>query len=229
MEAGVGVRVEIVSEVRYNAGYPERPLVVAYYTVDTPYEGEAEVLKLSLESVGYDYRVSGVPNLGSWQRNTQYKARFLRFMLEAHPGRPLLYLDVDAVVIHPPKLLDGLQADLAAVHFANRRGRPGTELLSGTLWLGNTPACWEVVQEWIRLNEQYPVTLPDGREAWDQRTLALAIQRVPDVHFAELPQEYTWIAELTQRYNPGLQPVILHTRGAKRFKNLINGKKGFAV
>ena len=214
----------------HDSGNPERPLVIAYFTEDTPYEDEAEVLKLSLESVGYSYMICGVPNLGSWQKNTQHKAHFIQEMLRKHPGKPLLYLDVDAVMVQPPDILDNLEADVAAVHFACRAGgTPGGELLSGTLWLANTPKCHEVVEKWLELNETYPEVLPNGKEAWDQRTLAMALKCTPGVRFVELPQSYTFIIELTQRRCPAVSPVIMHTRGAKRFKNKINGKKGYAT
>jgi len=217
---------EILEMAEYDQTiYPKRPLVIAYYTIDTPYEAEAEVLKLSLESVGYSYQICAIPNLGSWQKNTQYKAIFIQYMLEKNDGRPLLYLDVDAVMVQHAVLLDDLKADIAAVHFAN-----GNELLSGTLYLGNTQQCKRVVNKWIYLNEQYPETLPNGREAWDQRTLALAIDRIEGLTFVELPQNYTWIVELTQKRCPDItNPIIMHTRGAKRFKNRMNGiMKGFA-
>ena len=207
----------------HDAGQSHRPLVIAYYTVGTPYEGEAEVLKASLETVGYSYDIRGVPHQGSWQRNTQLKANFVQHMLQSYPGKPLLYLDVDAVMVQPPVILDGLEADLAAVHFARK-----AELLSGTVWFGNTVQCNRIVQKWIHLNQQYPERLPSGKEAWDQRTLAMAIKRVSGAKFVELPQEYTWIVELTQRFAPGLNPVIMHTRGAKRFKRKMNGQKGYA-
>jgi len=214
--------MEIIKQAEHSTNHPERPLVIAYFTVDTPYEHEAETLKASLESLDYSYHVCGVANLGSWQKNTQYKALFIKYMLDKYPGKNLLYLDVDAVMVKPPVLLDNLKADIAAVHFAKR-----VELLSGTLYLGNTPQCKRVVNKWIRLNEKYPETLPNGKDAWDQRTLEMAIKRIEGVKFVELPQEYTWITELTQRLCPGLNPVIMHTRGAKRFKRLINGQKGY--
>jgi len=205
--------------------YPKRPLVIAYYTVDTPYEAEAEVLKLSLESVGYSYQICAIPNLGSWQKNTQYKAIFIQCMLEKNDGRPLLYLDVDAVMVQHAALLDDLKADIAAVHFAYI----DSNLLSGTLYLGNTIQCKRAVQKWIHINKQYPETLPNGREAWDQRTLQMAIDRIKGFNFVELPQNYTWIVELTQKRCPDItNPIIMHTRGAKRFKHAINGLKGFA-
>ena len=118
--------------------------------------------------------------------------------------------------------LDDIDADIAAVHFAKQ-----TELLSGTVYFGNTLQCNRVVNKWVYLNNQYPETLPNGRDAWDQRTLEMAIQRVQGVKFVELPQSYTWVTELTNRRMPGIDPVIIHTRGAKRFKRLINGQKGY--
>jgi hypothetical protein len=126
-------------------------------------------------------------------------------------------------MVQAPVILDDLKADIAAVHFANK-----TELLSGTLFLGNTRQCRRVIEKWIHLNEQYPETLPNGKHAWDQRTLAMAIEKVQGIKFVELPQSYTWIIELTQRHCPEIQPVIMHTRGAKRFKHKVDGKKGYA-
>jgi len=215
--------MEVLTRSEYKDGPPHHPLVIGYFTVDTPYEHEAEVLKVSLESVGYSYLICGIPNQGSWQKNTQIKAQFILCMLQEHPGKPLLYLDVDAIMVQPPVLLDTICADIAAVHYT----RPHGELLSGTLYLGNTIRCNALVRKWISFNEQYPVTLPNGKDAWDQRTLKMAIKRISGLKFVELPQEYTWIVELTSRHCPGLNPIILHTRGAKRFKNIINGEKGY--
>lgn len=216
--------IDIRAEFKYESGNKKHPLVIAYYTIDTPYQHEAEVLKISLESLEYNYWVIGVPNLGSWQKNTQYKSKFIRYALDKFPNKSLLYLDVDAVMVKSPEILDTLDADVAAVHFAN-----GSELLSGTLYLKNNKICKRLIDRWVRLNEKYPETLPNGKEAWDQRTLEMAINEMNSINYYELPQEYTWIVQLTQRRCPEADsPVIMHTRGAKRFKNIVNGKKGYA-
>ena len=129
-----------------------------------------------------------------------------------------------SVMISAPILLDDIEADIAAVHFANQR-----ELLSGTVYLGNTAKCNEAVDRWIEINEKYPVKLPNGRDAWDQRTLEISIKETPGFNFVELPQSYTWIIGLTQKKCPNeTHPVIMHTRGAKRFKRRIDGQKGYA-
>ena len=224
--------MKILSTDRYDSKVDGRPLIIGYFTVGTPYQDEAEVLRLSLETVGYSYEICGVPNLGSWQKNTQFKADFVRMMLEKYPGRPMVYLDVDAIMVQSPVLFENIDGDIAAVHFiksiVSGVVHLSEELLSGTVYFANTPACRKVVDAWLQINARHPKTLPNGREAWDQRTLEMAIKQTPSCRFVELPQEYTWITELTQRRAPGLAPVIMHTRGAKRFKNRINGKKGYA-
>lgn len=197
-------------------------IIVGFYTVNTPYQGESEVLKLSLKSLGYSYCLCGVKNLGSWQKNTQFKAEFIKFILEKLKC-PILYLDVDSIVIKKLDVIDKLKCDIAAVHF-----HTSTELLSGTVYFGATAKCFETVEKWISLNKKYPEKLPDGRDAWDQRTLEIAIKETK-CNFVELPQEYTWITELTQKHMPNLSPIIIHTRGAKRFKNQINGLNGYAT
>ena len=194
-----------------------KPLVIGYYTVNTPYEEEAELLKLSLQTHGYEHDLRPVENLGTWQKNTQLKAEIVRHFLSKYPGRPLLYLDVDAIMIQKPVLLDELDADIAAVHFCDT-----SELLSGTVYFGGTEKCIEVVDRWMVLNAKYPKLLPDGRKAWDQRTLEMAIRETESVNFVELPEEYTWIVELTEKRKPGLVPVIQHTRGAYRWKKKID-------
>jgi hypothetical protein len=79
---------------------------------------------------------------------------------------------------------------------------------------------------WIALNAKYPDKLPNGRDAWDQRTLEMAIQATPGVRFAELPDEYDWIPGITARQRPGLNPVIVMTRGAYRLKAQIDEQPG---
>jgi hypothetical protein len=195
-----------------------KPIVIAYYTIDTPYEQEAETLRLSLsEYPELQHDIQGVPNLGSWQKNTQYKARFVASMLDKYMGQPLLYLDVDCIILQRPVVVYDLDADIAAVHFADSK-----ELLSGTVFFGGGLACRLAVAQWISFCDLYPERLPDGRDAWDQRVLQMAINATPSCKFVELPQDYTYIVELTKKRFPKMQPVICHTRGAARFKKIIN-------
>lgn len=198
---------------------------IAYFTLDTPYEAEAVLLKESLDRLGLDHDVRAVPRFRTWQRATQYKATFCRQMLGEYPGRPLCYVDVDALVMRDPRpLFDVLDCDVAA---ARHRG---IDLLSGTVYFGGTDKTREVVDRWCDLCEQYPEAFPagmlsyfpNGSAAWDQRMLDIAIQRTPDTRFVVLPPEYTYIQNLTEKLHPKLEPMILHTRASMRFRKLID-------
>jgi hypothetical protein len=193
-----------------------KPIVVGYYTKGTPYELEYRKLTVSLEALGYEHDYMAVESRGSWQANTQMKAEVIELLLRKH-NRPILYLDVDAVMVQPPVLLDNLTCDMAAVHYAD-----SNELLSGTVYFA--PSAMPVIKRWQAINTAYPEVLPNGQLAWDQRTLRMAMLELKakgQCSFVELPQEYTWIIELTQKRFPGLAPVILHTRGALRFQDSV--------
>jgi hypothetical protein len=194
------------------------PVFICYYTEHTSYENEAKLLRLSLETHGLESHIAAIPNLGSWQKNTQYKSQFIAAELE-RLKQPVVWVDADAIVIQRPEALLTMPAgvDLAAVRFATDQ-----HLLSGTVYFSGSPKCMEVVKRWNDLNAKYPDYLPDGRPAWDQRTLDMALMTTPGVRFLGLPQEYTWIIEITQKAIPDLVPVIMHTRGAYRFKGEID-------
>jgi hypothetical protein len=200
------------------------PLYVGYFTIDTPYAQEADKLRQSLDRLHLPHELTGVPNLGSWQKNTQYKSRFIQQQLQQHDGRPLVYLDVDALVLRRPVLFNDLDCDLAFVRFN------GEELLSGTVYFGNTPTCRKVVDRWVHNCQRFPDTFPpdllghypNGEAAWDQRLLDLARIETPGVRCVELPQAYTYIEDLSRSRYPGVEPIILHTRGRSRLQHLID-------
>ncbi len=200
------------------------PRFVAYFTEDTPYAHEAELLRESFDALGLSYWIVGIKSLGNWQANTQYKSRFIRDMLAAHPDQPLVYIDVDALVLQRPTLFESLDCDVAAAKLG------GWELLSGTVYFGGTPKCREIVDRWGALCEQYPQTFPGGllphfpggEVAWDQRMLDLAIRQTEGVRFVELPPAYTYIDGLSTDKYPGVQSVIRHTRGSMRLRHLVD-------
>ena len=191
-------------------------LFFGYYTTGTPYEREVITLRASLDALGLPHEFLGVASLGSWQKNTQHKAHVVLDAMKRHDGERLCYIDVDAIVLKRPELLWTLDCDVAAVRFN------GNELLSGTVLWHSSATTVDLVEHWIALNREYPETLPDGREAWDQRTLDMAIRHSPHVRFVELPPEYAYIVELSQRVYPDVAPVILHTRGALRLRKAVD-------
>lgn len=191
---------------------PNKPLYIAYYTHNTPYEHEAKKLRESLERFELPYEITSIPSFGSWQANTHYKAIFIQNMLYRHPERPLVYLDVDAVVKSYPLLFEELSCDIAAHRYTSPT-RPKGELLSGTLYIAPTDNCKKLIQLWRYINQEYP-------SHWEQTNLSLAIQFMPDITFFELPPAYCQIYDLMKDRG---EPVIEHFQASRQNKNIIDG------
>ena len=88
-------------------------LVIAYFTVNTPYEKEKEKLVASCNRFGLNYYIKGVKNLGDWQKNTRYKATFVKECLLKFPTKKLLYVDADAIFNSYPSLFINYNCDIA--------------------------------------------------------------------------------------------------------------------
>jgi hypothetical protein len=195
------------------AGFPcsvplRPPVYVGYYTPG-PYEDDALKLFSTLEELKLEHDFIRIAPTGTWQQITQKKAQVVRDALAKHAGRAVIYLDVDCLVLKDPKRFRELECDVAAAIFG------GCELLSGTVYFGPTAKAREVVEAWIALNQKYPTVLPNGQEAWDQRTLNMAIKDSGCI-FEQLPHSYTYMEGLSEERYPEVQPVILHTRGSLR-------------
>ena len=191
------------------------PVVVAYYTMATGYEQEAEFLRQSLKPWGLSRDIVAVPNLKSWQKNTQYKARFILDMLRKHAPRPILYVDADAQIVQYPRFVRGLEASAdLAVHWRDR-GEGRRELLSGTIWLSQERASYNLMERWIAENAANPDT-------WDQRTLE-SILRSGDWkgRVVDLPPEYCAIFDQAMCE----VPVIEHYQASRRLKADVEARR----
>lgn len=197
-------------------------LVVAYYTPNTNYQTLSENLRQSLERFSLPYYLEPVPDLGSWEKNTHYKAIFLRKCLSEKPQN-LLYVDVDAVFKLYPTLIPNLECDIA-YRTENFRWR-SDEALSGTIFLRNNQKVKDFVDRWVQLNEQTPAqrNLP---ETWEQKNMQRAQREFKDLVYFNFPPEYTFVFDHTKRMYPHLNPVIEHyqeSRNVERNKSRVGG------
>ncbi len=197
-------------------------LVVAYYTPNTNYQTLSENLRQSLERFSLPYHLESVPDLGSWEKNTHYKAIFLRKCL-SEKTQNLLYVDVDAVFKLYPTLIPNLECDIA-YRTENFRWR-SDEALSGTIFLRNNQRVKDFVDRWIQLNEQTPAQrhLP---ETWEQKNMQRAQREFKNLSYFNFPPEYTFVFDHTRRMYPTLNPVIEHyqeSRNMERNKSRVGG------
>jgi hypothetical protein len=193
-------------------------IIVAYYTINTPYEQEANKLKASLDKLKVSYDIVGVENLGNWQANTRFKARFMQDMLDKHKGKNLVYVDSDAVIHQYPTLFDNYPYDIA-VRWQDFRWRKN-ECLSGTIFMANNQATRELCKRWEGVN----VSEGPGAKTFEQWNLGKVIEdmrREGKVKDGNLPPEYTMIFDSMREMYPNINPVIEHFQASRKLRNKV--------
>lgn len=160
-------------------------MTVAFFTRDSIYETEKNRLVRSAERLQLPVDAQAIDTTGSWVRNAAMKPGVLVGMRRKHRG-PMLYVDVDAVFHRNPwPSLAALDCDIAAYH------EPDGHLLSGTLYINDTPAAATLLDEWAAACGANP-------DEWDQLVLERilaedAARAEPRYRQARLPVAYCWI------------------------------------
>jgi hypothetical protein len=136
------------------------PLIVSYYTPNTPYEGHARELAASARRLGLDARIESRPAKASWVENCAQKSLFIQEMRRA-TDRSILWVDADAVIRRPLTELVNCHADMAAVK------RQGWDFSGGQIYFGTGPGAEALIDLWCRYCRDFP-------HVWDQVSLGYA-------------------------------------------------------
>jgi hypothetical protein len=181
-------------------------VLVAYYTKGSVYEKSAMELEAAALKLGIDVRVYGVPDMGGWCENTNYKARFFLDRMLEFPGADIAYTDADSMVHRYPVLFDDPPADVVI----RRQDFPWRkeEFLSGTFFMRNNETCRRIVESWInkvrtgRASRNKP-------ESWEQYHLGRAIVE-SGTDYAQLPHDYIYYDHIEKAEGHVECPYITH-------------------
>ena len=198
-----GGAAELSANARANGGLP---VVICFYTKNTDYEVVARKLIASCERSHLEHRVVGVEPRGSWEANCAIKAEFVLETWKA-TGRPVLWVDADAILHSEPNLLRGVTAD-----FAIHRCRDW-EFASGTLFFNQTPAAGALLRRWVARCKAFP-------QVWDQVNLDLAWEDTAASYPLEtlwLPEPYCRIFDLHEGRSPAAG-VVEHFQASRQLK-----------
>ncbi len=200
-------------------------LVIAYYTENTQYEVLAGNLQKSLQHFGLAHHIEPIKDQGSWEKNTHYKAYFIRDILNIR-NQDVLYVDVDAQFKRYPELIETLDCDIA-YRTQDFRWRKD-EALSGTVFFKNNDKVKNLVNRWIQLNEATPAERMKP-ETWEQKNMQRAQREMPDINYYNLPPEYTFIFDHTKAMYPGVLPVIEHYQESRNVHRNLNQKGNYRL
>lgn len=182
-----------------------RPVITSFYTKNTGYEAQAEYLKASLRRFNYDNHIEGVPDRGDWHKNVYQKPSFIMRMMRKFPNRPIVFVDADAIIRKNPVLFNDFDCDIACHFFQDK------ELLSGTLYFGNTKGSRYIVRKWLDENRFHPT------QHMPQKNLRIAFDKYKDkIKWEKLPSEYCRIYD--SRMPMKGDPVIEHFQLSRMYK-----------
>lgn len=189
-----------------------RCLYTSFFTPD--YAGVTDRLVKSLKRFNLDTWIAPMEDSGEWIRNCAKKPTFLYDMRSKFPDRPIVWLDADAEVVEHPEIFElGLyefQGLDAAVCEYTWPGGFKTEVLSGTIYVGNGKRSDELIEHWIEQQEVQP-------EVMDQRTLRMAVNEM-NAPVGRLPVEYCFIRDLHRECHPNARAVIVHHQESRNRK-----------
>ena len=189
------------------------PVIIAHYTLHTPYEEEVKYLLRSLLSLELEFDVEPIESLGTWRANSNYSIWLIEKMLNKYPKRAILKTDADAVFHKVPDLFLGNDFDCDfACRWQNFRYRKH-ELLGGTLYFANNKNARELLRIW----KEKCIVNPTAR---NPDLLQEAINKMgSNINARQLPASYCKIFDTMRHIK---NPVIEHFQASRRLKKIID-------
>lgn len=202
-------------------------LVIGYYTKDTSYENLASRLKKSLAEFSLPNYIEAIPDQGSWEKNTHYKATFIQKCLRERT-EDLLYVDVDAVFRSYPSLIPEIGKDHDLAYRTEDFRWRKDEALSGTIFIRNNDLMRGFVDQWIEMNRNNPAERMKP-ETWEQKNMQRVHRSIPEIRYYNLPPEYTFIFDHSKKMFPGVSPVIEHFQESRNVHKSSNQNRNFRL
>lgn len=194
----------------------KEPLIVSFYTEETPYALEVLELINSCNAFGLDTHIVGVPSKGDWVLNCAMKPFFIRDQLKTKK-RPVLWVDADAVFKKCPDFSFLLHADLSLREMKRFSSDPRFKFFSGSLFVNDTERGLQFVEEWCRYCEE-KITKNEELEFLDQTSLAALLDKTESLKVHPLPIAYAKVFDLDVLEIHPEEVVIEHYQASRRFR-----------
>lgn len=218
----------------------KKPLVVGYFTINTPYEQEIKGMEQSFRFFGFDVETAGVPSRNTWSENCYYKPTFIKRMMEANPNRQIIWADADARMRrYPLELVEFLQknskfsiatpfVDWAKINqkMASTRAHSLPECSSAFIVINNTEEAYKIITAWETSCRETMEKFKSGRLRGkdvpvDDRLLEALYYSKKSMarNWFQLPVSYSQIFDLAAKAGV---PVVEQMQASRRNKKYIN-------
>lgn len=193
--------------------FAQTPVIVSYYTKNTPYEKEVEGLINSCKEFGIEYCIEGIASKGSWEANCAMKPNFIREKFK-ELQRPLLWVDADAVFLQPIKFEEFMFADLSFLQYENHKD-PRFSVNAATVYINATDRGLEALNLWCEYSEKIWQLEKKCLPFQDQVSLYFMTFSHPHLSIAKLPVQY---CKIFDQNLAGIDPkeIVIEQRQASR-------------
>jgi hypothetical protein len=193
-----------------------KPLVVSFYTENTPYQLEALSLIASCKELGIEAEIEGVPSEGSWDRNCAIKPFFIRKKL-LEKKRPIFWVDADAVFKKCPDFSLMTHSDLAFREMKRFSQDRRFKYATGSLFLNYTQAGMKFADDWCE-HCQKKIDSQENLELLDQVSLVDLIERGEPMKLFSLPISYAKVFDIDALEIDESEIVIEHFQASRRYR-----------
>jgi hypothetical protein len=195
------------------------PLVISFYTENTPYQLEALTLIQSLRTLQIEADVVGLPSRKTWAQNCAIKPFFIQEKLREHK-RPVFWVDVDAVFLKKPDFSEMLGWDIGVRAIERMHFDPRFKYVSGSLFCNYTSRALRFIDAWCSLCAE-ALKKQDDPVCLDQTSLASLIDSGFDVSIYPLPVAYAKIFDLDSDLIEPEEVIVEHHQASRLYKNLL--------
>lgn len=198
------------------------PVIISFYTVDTPYQIEIQNLIASCAKYHLQTEIEGYPSFGTWELNCAFKPFFiLQKMKELQ--KPLLWVDADGVFLQQPSWQEeAFQADLAVrMHEDLPKDHP-SKVISSTIFVANNKKAEQLIRNWAMETKKLLLDPERKEEFWDQIALRnVLLSSEKQAKIASLPLVYAKIFDHPEDKTAIPNAVIEHYQASRRYKKLV--------
>jgi hypothetical protein len=190
----------------------KKPLVISFYTKNTPYEEEIKKLLASLDRLGIESHIEGIESLGTWEKNCAYKPFFILQKMKEFQ-RPLLWVDADGVFLKKPDFHEWMECDISVRVNEFLPKHHESHVVANSVFVNDTEKARDLLEEWCLECEKR-----GAREA-DQTSLRDLLQRYEDLRFLPMPLKYSKIFDFDDLFISEEEVVIEHYQASRRHRH----------
>jgi len=197
----------------------QKPLVISFYTENTPYQFEAMSLINSCHMHGIELEIQGIASTGSWEKNCAKKPKFIRDKL-IEKKRPIFWIDADAVFHKSPDFSPFFSCDFSVYEVPSRIQDRFFRYRAGSIFLNYTEDAIAFANRWVEYCDRI---IQAGQELsfLDQTSLFDLIPIHPSLKFAHLPLAYCKVCDADASLIAQEEVIIEHFQASSRLKRLV--------